>query len=262
MTSRKPGDPLTLSYIPSATVKPVIKVKESDSLSRARTLMMLNNFSQLPVVRGKGDRAVGAITWEQIGRKLSANPNATLQNCIDRTPPKFDLTADLLGAIDTINEFGYTLVTKGDEELSGIVTSADLGATLALIARPILLLERLEDRLHYILGRLHDRGIVNASHFTKPASEAAGTIEVRIEDLPLGEKIRLTTDPNRWHYVTNSFDRQAIVNSLNGASSLRNRLMHFRELDTPQKDALSSLSYLVEAMALIADTMPTQDVIN
>lgn len=259
MTPRKPGDPLTLSYIPSATVKPIIKVKESESLSRARTLMMLHNFSQLPVVRGNGDHPIGVVTWEKIGRTLSTTPNATLRDCIDFNPPKFFLNDNLLNAIDTINECGYTLVKKNDGVLSGIVTSADLGATLALIARPILLLERLEDRLRCILEELYRRGVLHDSEIEKSTNGLNDKTEVIVDNLTLGEKIKLATHPDKWQYVTSLFDQRAVAASLEGASSLRNRLMHFRELDTPQRNSLSSLPHLVETIVQIAASMPNPD---
>lgn len=76
---------LAMDFIPSATLEPVITVAETDTLAKARTLMELNNFSQLPVVKGKGNRAVGIVSWQSIGKALLQNPNSKLDQCIDRS---------------------------------------------------------------------------------------------------------------------------------------------------------------------------------
>lgn len=248
---------MTLSYIPSATVVPVIKVSHTDSLAHALTKMELNNFSQLPVVRGKSDRPTGVVTWEKIGRTLSSNPEATLQDCTDFSPPMFGLYDDLLPAIDTVNDCGYALVTTATGELSGIVTSADLGATLAQIAGPFLLLERLEDRLRHILDQLHRHGHINESRLAKSTSDPKRGKRIDAIDLTLGEKIDIVTSESTWKHVTSIFDRKAIAAGLEGAASLRNQLMHFRELNDTQERSRANLSHLVDTIVRIADSMST-----
>src|SRR5699024_6036867 len=109
MNPRRLGDTLTLSYIPSATIEPVITVQIGDSLSHARTLMELHNFSQLPVVSRGNKVPKGVVTLEKIGRALISNPEATLSDCIDHDPPRFPLNHNLLDAIESINAHGYIL---------------------------------------------------------------------------------------------------------------------------------------------------------
>ena len=76
---------LRVDFIPSATVEPVITVKESDSLERAAALMRLHNFSQLPVMRGRGKQPRGVISWRSIGQMMLSNSDAQLKDCIDAT---------------------------------------------------------------------------------------------------------------------------------------------------------------------------------
>lgn len=256
MAHRNPGESLTLSYIPSSTVEPVITVKESDSLHRAITLMELNDFSQLPVVKGSSKQPKGVVTWETIGRALALNSGATLKDCIDTAPPVFDINDDLIGAIRAINEVGYSLVVKRNRELSGIVTSADLGAALAQIAQPFLLLERLEERLSLIIQRLQGFGLVRQDDFRTRAPEKKRSVETAVDGLTLGEKAALATREETWQRVTTVFDRNALVSSLDGAAKLRNRLMHFRPLEDDDTHALNILPSLVATLTRICEAMP------
>lgn len=256
MEHRKPGERLTLSYIPSSTVEPVITVKESDSLHRAITLMELNDYSQLPVVRGSGKQPKGVVTWETVGRTLAMDPDATLKDCIDENPPTFYKSDDLISAIGEINRVGYSLVIKANRELSGIVTSADLGSALAQIAQPFILLERLEERLSFIVRRLQALDMVRQSDLHTQSPNSNGSTETTVDDLTLGEKIRLATRKETWQQVTAIFERKAVVSSLEGAARLRNRLMHFRPLEGDDPHALASLPSLVATVTRISESMP------
>lgn len=258
MAHRKPGESLTLSYIPSSTVEPVITAKESDSPHRAITLMELHDFSQLPVVRGSSKQPKGVATWETIGRTLALHSGATLKDCIDTAPAVFGINDDLIGAIRAINEVGYSLAVKSNRELSGIVTSADLGATLAQIVQPFLLLERLEERLSLIIECLQGFGLARQVHFHTRAPEKNRSVEATVNDLTLGEKAALATREETWQHVTTVFDRNALVSSLDGATKLRNRLMHFRPLEDDDTHALSVLAGLVATPTRICEAMPEE----
>lgn len=220
--------------------------------------MELHNFSQLPVINRANRKPTGVVTWETIGRALISDSSATLKDCIDDSPPKYPLDHDLLRAIDAISEHGYALVTKRNGTLSGIVTSADLGAALAMIAGPFLLLERLEDRLGHALEQLRRQGhtLVLRAKDDQPASAPGHVDEVR--NLTLGEKIDLFTKRETWEHVTQEYDRAAVAGNLGDVVNLRNQLMHFRELNKSQQQALGSLPYVVDTISQISKRVPTQ----
>lgn len=246
---RKPGEPLTMNYIPSATIEPVISVSDSDPLARAISQMRLGNYSQLPVTRGsKSNHAKGVITWESIGKGLAINSDSTLHDCIEADVPSVALDSDLLDAIDIINDRGYVLVTKLDKSISGIVTSADLGAELDKLARPILLLERLEDGLRKGVDRLR---ITNK--LTKEDIHRAAPLTIRNSDddassYPMGDLISIVSDEAIWNRFKTGHDRSVITDALARAVTLRNKLMHFRELSADDYHTLDQLPGLVTIM--------------
>lgn len=248
--------------MPSSTVEPVITVKESDPLRRAVTLMELHDFSQLPVVRGAGKHPKGVVTWETIGQALAVNPDATLKDCIDSNPPTFRIDHDLMDAIEKVNQVGYTLVVKQNEDLSGIVTSADLGTALAQITSPFLLLEQLEDRLSRIAQHLQALEMTSHRDLQSAETKDDEVISTKVDELPLGDKITLATRKETWHCVTSTYDRRAVATSLEGAAKLRNRLMHFRQLEGSDAHALASLPSLVATLTRISTAMPDGSSMN
>lgn len=241
--------------MPSSTVEPVITVKESDPLRRAVTLMELYDFSQLPVVRGSGKQPKGVVTWETIGRTLAIDPDATLKDCIDSNPPTFGIDDDLMDAIEEINRVGYSLVVKRNKELSGIVTSADLGATLTQIAKPFLMLGQLEEHLSRIIHHLQAHNLMHQDELRANYFEHRGEVEISVDALTLGEKIKHATGGDTWHQVTSIYDRTAVTEALERAVGLRNRLMHFRPLRTSDRHALASLPSLTRTLSRISKAL-------
>ena len=121
--SRSKTDPIQrISLLPSANKAP-ITVPRDAKLNEAQTLMMINGYSQLPVMSNPRTVA-GFVTWETIGMSLT--------NGISSVDVKDFLTTDftileyntpLLEAIKTVLEKEYVLVRKKDKTISGIVTS-------------------------------------------------------------------------------------------------------------------------------------------
>jgi len=247
---REPGQPLTLEYIPAATIEPLVSIKASDTLERARTLMELHNFSQLPVLRGS--RPTGIVSWESIGRALVRNTQAELEDCIDTDYSSFELTDDLLKVIPKINEDGYVLVRKKDNTVSGIVTSADLGYALAEIAGPFLLLEQLEEHLRIIFRSLQAKNQVtldDVRRFLPPSNKAA---DRAAEAFTLGELTTLLTHMEMWPRFTSAYDRATVQAALAGASELRNALMHFRSLSEENRASVAGLHGLVRILSSVS----------
>jgi CBS domain-containing protein len=247
---REPGHPLTLEYIPAATIEPLISIKASDTLERARTLMELHNFSQLPVLRG--NRPTGIVSWESIGRAMVRNAQVELEDCIDANYSSFDLTEDLLKVIPTINQDGYVLVRTKDNTVSGIVTSADLGHALAEIAGPFLLLEQLEEHLRMIFRSLQAKNQVSSDDVRLFLPLGSKAPDRAAEAFTLGELIALLTHKAMWPRFTSAYDRATVQTALAGASELRNALMHFRSLSENNRASIAGLDGLVRILSSVS----------
>jgi predicted transcriptional regulator len=72
-----------IGRLPAAN-KPLVTVNQNDELSRAVTLMMQYDFSQLPVMQGERE-VKGVITWKSIGlRKTFGSKSDRVCDCQER----------------------------------------------------------------------------------------------------------------------------------------------------------------------------------
>ena len=95
------------------------------SLSTATTLMLLNDYSQLPVMTG--ERTVkGVISWQSMGvREALGRECKFVRDCMG-SAKEIGIKAPLFEAVREISEHGYVLVRGEAEEITGIVTASDV----------------------------------------------------------------------------------------------------------------------------------------
>lgn len=253
MSRRKSGDALTVSYIPSARLEPLITIKDTDDLIRARTEMELGDFSQLPVLRGK--KPVGVVSWQTMGRALARNAAATLADCLDFDFPRFRLDDDLLQAIGDVNRHGYVLVMGDREQIVGIVTSADLGEALADLTQPFLYFERLEDNLRRIFDALRSRGALSSEDVGRALPRSSRELSAPAQQFTLGDLVAVLTDKAVWPRITSTFERVAFQRSLQESVAARNKIMHFRELTTTDERTVASLPNLIRVSVQLLEDL-------
>lgn len=239
MVTHDSGARLTIDFIPSATLEPVITIAETDTLARARTLMEVNDFSQLPVVKGKGNRAVGVVSWQSIGKALLSNPDAELAECIDRSVRKVAVDSDLVSAIGTVNTDGYVLVTRDHGAISGIVTSADLGDALAGIAGPYLSISGCENAMRQLVLGCLAEGALDAGDVTSAVLDVNKTFDGDVNDLTFGDLVNVLALTKAWAAIGKGYDKGVLVDQLNRVCALRNKIMHFRKQD--EKDEVTAV---------------------
>jgi hypothetical protein len=197
-------------------------------------LMLRYDYSQLAVMAGER-RLVGALSWESMAMAALRGHDFALR---DATVPAraVELGDYLIGLIPTIVERGFVFVYAEDRTLAGIVTTADLSQQFASLAQPFFFLGEIERRLRQIL----------ASHFEVPElasvrnpADSSRTIE-SVNDLTLGETIRLIENPANWERLGWSVERAEFVKALDEVKEIRNDVMHFSPdpLSQEQTDAL------------------------
>lgn len=228
----------------------MITVKETDTLSRARTLMELHNYSQLPVMRG--NRPTGVVSWETIGKALLDNPHAELSDCIDSRVDVRRCEDDLLASIASINATGYILVENADRTISGIVTSADLGEALGDIARPYLLLSEIEETLRGLVRAALRDGTLGEDDVRRSLEPSGRTFSGEPATLTLGDIANILASANGWSALGTRYDRGALNRSLGDVTRLRNKVMHFRKLDDSDRAVAAQLPYIRDVLRKLA----------
>lgn len=142
---------------------------------------------------------------------------------------RVQITDDLIETIDRVNADDYVLVIKSNGDLSGIVTSADLGAALADIARPYLLILQCEEALRDLVRLCLERAIVSPDDITEAMQSKERTFKGEIADLPFGDLVKVATHPPIWSASSHRTDRSVLLDELGEVARLRNEVMHFRE---------------------------------
>jgi CBS domain-containing protein len=238
--SKSGEDPiLRISILPSAN-KPPITINRDSSLSDAITLMMMHNYSQLPIMSNPRSVA-GFITWEAIGIGITnGNESKFVKDFLKKNIVILDLDTPLLDAIKTITKEEVVLVQKKDKTLSGIVTITDISEQFFTLTEPFLLLEKIENLIRLLLD---DKFLVEEIKELCIDDEAKTKIEY-IDDLTFGQYIRLIEKEANWNKLNLKIERVPFVKQLDKIREIRNDIMHFdpEGISQEQREDLNNMS--------------------
>ncbi len=236
-----------IGNLPAANKK-LVFVNQDDKLTRAVTLLLSHDFSQLPVMQG--DREVkGMITWQSIGSKQAFGCKcATVGDC--RVDARIvDSNRTLFDAIPIIVEAGYVLVrNQKDKRITGVVTASDLSLQFQALAEPFLLLREIELHVRQILEK-------KITEEDLAAIEAPGTViskPASISALTFGHYVRLFQHPQIWSKLGLKIDSVVLTAQLEEVRIIRNDVMHFDQ-DPMTQDELNTLKRTVGFMQQLFD---------
>lgn len=210
-----------ISSLSSANRVPV-SVAPDAPLQQVTTLMMTNDFSQLPVVTGPRD-VKGVVSWKTIGTRLALKRQiATARDCMDEAKV-LSAAEPLFAAISIIASNDYVLVQASDKTICGIITASDLNEQFRLLAEPFLLVGEIENGVRRLLhGKFTQPELAGA----RAPGEDGRTIDTPA-DLTFGEYIRLVEVEVNWKKLKIELDRVTLINHLNRVREIRNDVMHF-----------------------------------
>lgn len=184
--------------------------------------MMLNNFSQLPVMTGPRD-IKGVVSWKTIGHRLALKRTCHhVRDCLGQAVV-ISIEESLFPAISMIASHDYVLVQAKNKTICGIVTASDLNEQFRILAEPFLLVGEIESGVRRVL---HGKFTVKELEEAKPPGDDARTIESP-SDLAFGEYIRLIENDKRWKKLRLELDRNEFVARLIRVKDIRNDVMHF-----------------------------------
>ncbi|MHC5615716.1 MAG: CBS domain-containing protein [Nostoc sp.] len=233
-----------IGQLASANITPVVVDPES-LLLEATTLMMMHDFSQLPVIQRERD-VKGVISWESIGRRRSLErPCEKVRDCMETTVPEVSAESSLFSAIDLIVKHGYVLIRQHDRRISGIVTTSDLSLQFRQLAEPFLLVGEIENYVR----RLIDGKFTN-EHLASVRDPNDDRLINSVADLSFGEYLRLLEKPDHWDNLNLSIDRATFTKRLDLIRELRNDVMHF-DPDPFAEEDIQTLRLFVNFMRIL-----------
>jgi CBS domain-containing protein len=205
---------------------PPISVTPNSSLAEATTKMLLNDFSQLPVINGSpnASNVKGVVSWRSIGiRRVLGFSFTEARECME-APRIISADISLLDAIEEIVRHEYVLVRDQNNSISGIVTTSDLSVQFRELSEPFLLLNEIENHIRVLIGRgrFGEQELHNASD-----SRGAVRPVIDLFDLSFGEYIHLLEREDSWSKIQLPIDRKSFIEQLENVRRIRNDLMHF-----------------------------------
>jgi CBS domain-containing protein len=223
--------------------KKLIVVNQNDSLTKAITLMLQHDFSQLPVMQGERE-VKGVVTWKSIGSKQALGCEPNLVGECREDARIVDSNRTLFDAISTIVEYGYVLVRdQRDRRITGIVTASDLSLQFQSLAEPFLLLREIELHVRQLLEHKVTAQDFDLLHLASPTSRKP----VSVADLSFGEYVRLLQHPQIWAKVGLKIDAGLLTGLLENVRVIRNDVMHF-DPDPMTHEELKTLKGTVRFM--------------
>jgi CBS domain-containing protein len=198
-----------------------ITISPDASIQQAVTLMMANDFSQLPVTTTKRD-VKGIISWNSVGSRLIFGPEITFVREAMDLHQEIRADESIFQAIPIIVQHSYVLIRGGDGNLTGIVTASDLSLQFQQLAEPFLLLGEIENHIRGILDgnfELTDLVAIRDPSDTRKIESAS--------DLSFGEYLRLLENEERWSMLGTTIDRKTFCAGLDNVRMIRNDVMHF-----------------------------------
>jgi CBS domain-containing protein len=200
-------------------------------LKNAVTLMMANDFSQLPVTTGERE-IKGVVSWNSIGSRMCLGRNGEFVRDVMDAHQEIRADASIFQAIPVIVQHGYVLVRGSENRLTGIVTASDLSLQFQQLAEPYLLLGEIENHIRGILdGKFELSDLVAI----RDPSNSNRKVEA-ISDLTFGEYLRLLEKDEQWAKLGLSLDRKMFCSKLDQVRIIRNDVMHFDPDGVPTSD--------------------------
>ncbi|WP_280892731.1 N-6 DNA methylase [Streptomyces sp. LBL] len=215
---------LTVGDLPSA-LGGVVYVSRSATFDEAITRMVINDYSQLPVLSGR--KLDGAVTWQSIARARHANHNPPFHRAI--TPAReVSYNQDLIDIVPMLTEFEFILVRNQRNEIAGIVTASDVAAAYGAMAAPFFLIGELDQRLRQVLASSVEFPEVQG------LCDPEGDRNIKgFNDLSIGDYQRVLENKEAWERVGWSLDRKIFIERLAEVRQIRNDLMHFNPKPLP-----------------------------
>lgn len=236
---RRREDPIKrIGLLKAANTKPTT-VDNSDGLDKAITLMMMNNYSQIPVMSG-ARKIVGYISWETIGEARSKGIDTNEVKDYKKDGIKvYKRDVPLMLAIREIYKNDFIVVVENDGSPCGIVTTADVSSQFLTWTEPFVMLEQIENQVRHLLD---DKILLED---LKNVCKEEGREVNAIDDLTFGEYQRLFENPKYWERIgLKSVDRALFVQMFDDVRNIRNDVMHFdpEGIDDTSREKLKSMA--------------------
>lgn len=222
----------------------LVSVNRETTIKEAVTLMMQNNYSQLPIVANKGRKLEGIVSWRSIGKAISMNRNVQrVFDCReDLEPVKLDLP--LLEVMDRVQRDEVVVVKNKEEIICGIVTASDIAEEFKKHAEAFFLIEQIEKQIRHLLKDCKIGDILACLDVEKLDKEVND-----IYDLSFGHYVLALERDDFFEKLNLGIEKSVFVKGLHDVRLIRNDVMHF----SPDPMCLEDVEKLVNFAKFLMD---------
>jgi CBS domain-containing protein len=208
--------------------------KLDDTIATAKTLMLLNDFSQIPVVNDEG-KIDGCVSWKSIGKTEALCDNMKFVQDYIEDPIILKEKEIFLKHIKTIAHNDYVLVVNSKNILKGIITTYDMTLYFDDFITPYLKLGIIEDSLRKI--------IINK---IKPK------LQKDINDFIFNEYRQLIEKDENWAKIgLRNLDKKVFIEKLDHIRKIRNKVAHYKPTPLTREEhfILDSFADIIEKVS-------------
>ncbi|WP_114752021.1 CBS domain-containing protein [Pleomorphovibrio marinus] len=222
-----------VKLLEAANTKPTY-ITKSDTIEKAMTIMMENDYSQLPVMNSQSAKQVdGMISWHSIGWKKALGKNQkTVSDFMNKGCTIINDTCPLLDAVEIVQKNEVVLIRDKSQSICGLVTITDIAEKFYALAEPFFIIGQIEAAIREILD---DKFSVEELQKVKYGEDNR---EIQtISDLTFSEYIQLMRQDENWQKLKLPLDKDELTKRLDNIRLIRNDVMHFNtdNIDDEQK---------------------------
>ena len=238
--AEQPAIGLTLGNLMSVDRPALVSVSPNATVAEALTLMLVHDYSQLPVIDGAAG-CTGAVTWKSIAYAQLKDPAASLVDATVKATVR-SYSEDLHHLLPLLQADDFVVVTNHRNAVTGIVTTSDVAGLYGERTRPFLLIGELDQELRQLMTTI-DLDTIRA------ICGKVGTKPKSYDSMTMNHYITVMRDADCWAAFGWPLDRTAFVAQLDSLRRIRNDVMHFNPDGVPG-DTISKLRHV---LALIRD---------
>lgn len=227
-----PKDPTyRISMLAAASNAPVYAAP-NDSLEKVVTLMMSNDFSQIPIM--VNNTVKGIVTWRSMAEKMHLGGKVSeAQHVMEPGEAVIvEKDATFFSVLSVLAEKNYALV-KDKGVIKGIITGSDLSRQYHILAEPFLLVGEIEIGIRGLLERNLELKDLQVAKFS-PSDENIKSVD----DMSFGQYCTLFEKPQIWGKLKLKIDQKIFTEMMHKVREIRNDVMHFDPDGLEDKDIL------------------------
>ncbi len=211
----------------------IVSCKIDDTIAKAKTLMLLNDFSQLPIL--DDGKIQGCISWKSIG-KIEAidNTKKSLKEYIEK-PIIVNESDNFLNYIKVIAQNDYILVVNSENILQGILTTYDMTLYFEDFITPYLKLGIIEDCLRKLILK------IQPDNLTKD-----------VNNLIYDEYKKIFEKEENWSKLgLYNLDKEMFLQKLNQIRLIRNKVAHYKPAPLTKEEhfIVKSFAQIIEKVS-------------